>query len=203
MHTVNLLTSLVAHHHVLAYVLIFFGLIFEGEVTLISAGILIYLGALNMPLTLFLVLTGSLVKTFYCYYLGKFIHKKWNHTKCFKYIEKRVYYFLPNFEQKPFWSIFVSKFIMWLNFSVIIFAGYSKVNFKTYLKAEVLSTLIWVPAMLVLGYFFSYTALGISREIWEFSLVILVLFIIFSLFDRLVSWVYELELFEKFYDKSE
>ncbi len=198
MNTVNFLIRLVENYQVLAYALIFFGLIFEGEFILISAGILIYLGALNLPLTIFFVLAGSFVKTFYCYYLGKFIYEKWNHIKFFKYIEKRVYYFLPNFQQKPFWSIFVSKFIMWLNFSVIIFSGYSRINFKTYLKAEVLSTIIWAPLLLILGYFFSYTALRISQEIREFSLVILILFIIFILFDKLVSWLYEL--FEEFYN---
>lgn len=198
MYTIHLLTRLVENHQILAYVLIFLGLIFEGEFTLISAGILIYLGALNLPLTIFLVLVGSFIKTFYSYYLGKFIHKKWNHTKFFKYIERRVYYFLPNFQQKPFWSIFISKFIMWLNFSVLIFSGYSKINFKTYLKAEALSTVIWVPTLLILGYFFSYTALRISRGIGEFLLVILILFMVFILFDKLVSWLYEL--FEEFYN---
>jgi len=200
MHTVKFLTNLVVHHQTLVYGLIFLGLIFEGEFVLISAGILIHLGALNLPLTIILVLAGSFVKTFYCYYLGMLIYKKWNHIKFLKYIEKRVYYFLPNFKQKPFWSIFVSKFIMWLNFSVIVFSGYSKIKFKTYLKAEVLSTIIWAPLLLTLGYYFSFAAVHISREIWKFSLIILLFVIGFILLDRLIGWFYEI--FEEFYDKK-
>jgi membrane-associated protein len=198
MQTVNFLARLVEHHQVLVYFLIFLGLIFEGEFVLISSGILIHLGAINPMITITVVFIGSLVKTFYCYYLGSFIHKKWNHTKFLQHIEKKVNYFLPNFKEKPFLSIFVSKFIMWLNFSVIVFSGYSKINFKTYLKAEILSTIIWAPTLLLLGYFFSYTALHVSREIWKFSMIVLILFILFVLFDRLVGWLYEL--FEEFHN---
>jgi membrane protein DedA with SNARE-associated domain len=89
---------------------------------------------------------------------------------------------------------------MGANNIVIIFCGYEKINYKKFLKAEIIATAIWAPLLLTLGYIFSYTALHVSREIWRFSMVILVLFIIFILFDKLVSWVYEL--FEEFYDEQ-
>lgn len=200
MQTVNFLRHLVENHQTLAYLLIFIGLIFEGEFTLISAGILINLGALNLPIALLVIFGGSLVKTFYCYHLGKLLFKKWSHTKFLKYIDRRVHYLLPRFEQKPFWSIFFSKFIIWLNFSVIVFSGFKNINWKTYLKAEILSTIIWAPALLILGYFFSYTAFHISGEIWSFTLIVLLLFLAFVLFDKLIAWLYEL--FEEFYDTA-
>jgi len=52
--------------------------------------------------------------------------------------------------------------------------------------------MVWAPLMLLLGYFFSYTALNISRDIWKFLIVVISLYIIFILFDKLVSWIYEL-----------
>ena len=200
MHTVKILTNLLANHQVLVYAVMFFGLIFEGEFTLISAGILIHLGILNLPLTLILILAGSFTKTFYCYYLGKLIHEKWSHTKFLKYIENRVHYFFPHFQEKPFWSIFISKFIMWLNFSVIVFSGYSRVKFKTYLKAEILSTVIWAPLLLLLGSFFSFTALHISREIWKFSLIIVLFVVGFILLDKFIGWLFEV--FEQLSDTN-
>ena len=198
MHTVAFLRNLVEHHETLVYLIIFAGLIFEGEFTLISAGILIHLQAIDIPLTVAIVIVGSLIKTFYCYYLGALIYEKWNHKKFLKYIEKRVLYVLPHFRTRPFWSIFVSKFIMWMNFSVIIFSGYSKINLKTYLKAELLATAIWLPLLLTMGYFFSYTALHVSREIWRFSLIILLLVLGFIILDKLMTWLFEV--FEEFYD---
>lgn len=200
MHVASILNNIVEHHQILAYIVIFLGLIFEGEIVLISAGILAHLGALDFNTTLFFVLIGGLTKTFLFYYLGEFIYKKWNHTNFMKYIEEKVFDFMPNFDRKPFWSIFISKFIMGVNYLVIIFSGYKKINYKTYLKAEFLSTIIWAPLLLYLGYFFSYTALSITKEISRFSLVIIVLIIGFIFFDKLLAFTYQM--FEKFYDNK-
>lgn len=197
MHTVNLLTSLVEHHQVLAYVVIYFGLIFEGEIFIISTGILAHLGALNFWFSLLFILLGGFSKTILGYAFGKFLYKKYNHNRVFGYIQRRVYAILPRFKVKPFWSIFVSKFIMGANYLVVIFAGYEGIEYKKFLKAEISSTLIWAPFMLSVGYFFGYTALHITREIWKFSMVVLIMFIIFVLFDKFVGWLYEL--FEEFY----
>jgi len=202
MHTVNLLIGLVEHHQILIYFVIYLGLIFEGEFTIISAGILAHLGALNFWVVLVFVLLGGFSKSLLGYMLGGILHKEFHHHKFFKYIRRRVYSILPRFKERPFWSIFISKFIMGINYIVIIFAGFENIEYKKYLKAEISSTLIWGPVLLSLGYVFGYTALHISREIWKFSMVILVLFIVFIMFDKLVSWLFELS--EEFYnDKQE
>ena len=120
MHTVNLLTRLIEDHQILAYGIIYLGLLFEGEFFLISAGILAHLGALNVWLGLLIALLGGLSKTFMGYALGEFLYKIFNHHKFFKYIQKRVYIILPRFKTKPFWSIFISKFIAGANNVVII-----------------------------------------------------------------------------------
>jgi len=200
MHTINLLIRLVEHYQVFVYLLIFIGLIFEGEFTLISTGILAHLGALNLFFAFFFVILGALTKTFIGYELGKLLFNKFNHHKFFRYIEKRVFGILPRFKDKPFWSIFISKFILGANHIVIIFSGYQKIDYKKFLKAEISATIIWAPVLLLLGYFFSYTALHVSREIWKFLMVVLILFIIFILFDKFVSWLYEL--FEEFYNEN-
>jgi membrane-associated protein len=201
MYTVNLLRHLVENHQFWVYFFIFLGLIFEGEFVLISTGIFLFLGALSFPLAILVIMCGLLGKTFLGYYIGECIHLKWNHTKFLKRMEKHVLKVMPHFKKKPFWSIFVSKFIFGVNNIVIIFSGYQKIKFKKYLKAEFCSTLIWAPALLALGYFFSYTALHVSREIWRFSFIILLLVVAFFIFDKLVGWIYKL--FEEFYDDAD
>lgn len=199
MHTVNLLTSLVEHHQILVYVVIYIGLIFEGEFVIISTGILAHLGALNFWFCLIFIFLGGLSKTFLGYAFGEFLFKRFQNNRFFQYVEKRVLLTMPRFKDNPFWSIFISKFIM-MNHLVIIFSGYRKIDYKKYLKAEFFATIIWAPLLLSLGYFFSYTALHISSEIWRFLMVILIFFIMFKLFDKLVSWLYEL--FEEVYDEK-
>jgi membrane-associated protein len=197
MHTIHFLIRLVEHHQVLTYGIIYLGIIFEGEFFLICTGILTHLGALNFEFALMFVLLGGLSKTVLGYALGEFLFKKFNRNKFFKYIQKRVYSILPGFKNKPFWSIFVSKFIMGANHLVIIFSGFERINYRKFLKAEISSTVIWAPMLLLLGYFFSYTAFRVSHNIWKFLIVILILFMIYIIFDKLVGWLYEL--FEEFY----
>jgi membrane protein DedA with SNARE-associated domain len=143
------------------------------------------------------MLCGGAVKTFGGYYLGELIHKYWNNNNFLKHVEKRVHYLMPHFKEKPFWSIWLSQFIMGVNYLVIIFCGYNKVNYKTYLKADLSSTLVWAPLLLSLGYFFGQTALSFSKEISRFSLIILILIIIFLLFDKLVAYFYSFLLYFK------
>ena len=199
MHTVQALNHLIQDNQVLAYILIFLGLIFEGEIVVITTGVLSYLGALNFWVSLSFILAGGMAKTFGGYYLGGFLYKKYSHHSFFRYLEKRVLFFMPRFEKKPFWSIFISKFIM-MNHLVIIFAGYKNIDFKKYLKAEISSTVFWASGLMLLGYFFSYAAIRISDEIWRFSLIVLVLIILFIIFDRLLGWIYEI--FEGFYNNT-
>ncbi len=192
MHTVFFLNKLVEHNQVLAYLVIFLGMVFEGEVILITTGVLARLGAFDLWSVGIFVLLGGLAKTVGMYYVGVFLHEKYNHNKYFRFVEKRVITFVPHFKERPFWSIFVSKFIIGINYLVLIFSGYNRINLKTYFKAEIISTIIWAPLLLSVGYFFGHTALGVSREMWKFSLVVLLLVIGFLIFDKLVAMVYKI-----------
>lgn len=192
MHTVQILNLLVENHQVIAYFLIFLGLIFEGEVVIITTGVLCYLGALDFWISLSFILAGGMVKTFGGYYFGDFLYRKYKQHTFFKFLEGRVSYFMPRFKQKPFWSIFISKFITGINYLIIIFSGYNKINLKTYLKAEILSTIIWAPLLLSLGFFFSQIAITVSKEISRFSFIILLLLIVFLLFDKLMAAFYRI-----------
>ncbi len=191
METVSLLTNFVEQYQFLAYALILVGIIFEGEVIVISAGILTHLGALNFWVALVFIFLGGMGKTILGYALGRLLYQKFNHNRFFCYIQRKVHSLMPNFQEKPFWSIFISKFIIGANHAVILFSGYERIDYKKYLKAEIFATAIWAPLLLSLGYFFSYTALHVSEEIWRFSMIVLVLLILFFIFDKLASLAYE------------
>jgi len=190
MHTVQVLSHVVENNQLFAYLLIFLVTIVEGEIIAISAGIMILLGALNFWICLLAILCGGTIKTFLGYYIGKTLNEKFNNHRFFRYVEKKVFTIMPHFEQKPFWSIFISKFLL-INHLVIIFAGYKKIIFKKYLQAEVISTVIWAPGLLLLGYFFSYAAIRLSGEISDFLLIIVLFIIGFFLLDKLITLLYD------------
>ena len=60
---------------------------------------------------------------------------------------------------------------------------------------------MWGPGLLSLGYLFSYTALNVSREVSKFSLVVILLIILYIMVDRLLGSAYQI--FEEFYDNVE
>ena len=59
------------------------------------------------------------------------------------------------------------------------------------MQVETLATLIWIPCFVVMGYLFSYTAVSVSRNAWKFSLVVLLLVILYFIVDKFISWLYE------------
>jgi len=192
MNTVNALANFVAGNEVLAYILIFLGIIIEGEVVVLFSGILAYLGGLNITTLFFVGVLGIASKSYLGYYLGAYLERKYPHNRFFRYIESKILYFLPHFKDRPFWSVFVSKFIYGINHFAIILSGYLKINFKTYFKAEFSSSIIWLMEFLAIGYFFSYSAIGITKDIRKFSILILLFIIAFLLFEKFITFLYEL-----------
>lgn len=190
--TIKLLTNFVHQHEVLAYVLLFFAVIIEGEFVLLVSGILAHLGALSFPILYIVGYLGAFGKTYVGYGLGVFLKRRYPRSRFFRFVMRRVNDLLPSFKKDPFWSIFTSKFIVGINHFVLIYSGYVKVPKKTYYKAELSSSLAWIFEFLALGYFFSFAAFSISRDIRKFTLIILAFVIGFVIVQRLINLFLEM-----------
>lgn len=200
--SINLIRHFVEEHAVIAYALVVLGVIVEGEVAVILAGIFSHLGSLNPFIALICVIFGGGVKSFLGYTIGFHLQLKHSHRPFLGKIEKRISYFLPHFDQEPFWSIFISRFfILGIGWFTLIFSGFKKVPIKIYAKAEAFSLAIWSVGILALGFFFSYTALSISKDVRNFLGIILVFFIAFFVLERIIALF--IELFEKKEVKTE
>ncbi len=193
MHTINALEHFAQGYEFLAYVLLFLGVVIEGELSVIFAGILAQIGVLSMPIVMAVSFAGAVVKTVSWYYLGVFLHRKYSHTKFLTYIKDKVLYMLPRLIERPFWSIFLSKFIYGINHLTLILSGYLRINFNTYFKAEFYSSAIWVAVMSALGFFFSQAAIGYSRELHKFSLVVLLLIVGFIFLEKFIVFLFTLK----------
>ena len=187
--------SFVNAHSILAYVALFLGVFWEGEISLIIAGILVHLEVLSPTLTVSIAVMAALSKTIFGYYLGEYIGDKFPNSGFLKFFERKVLYFLPRFKEKPFWSIFLSKCIYGVNNATLVFAGYIGVDFKKYFKAELVSSLLWFGVMFGLGLFFSATALAWNSGIRMFFLTILIFIIIFMFIQKIINLF--IEIFEE------
>lgn len=180
-------------HAVMVYIVIFLGVILEGEIVVIFAGIFSYLGSINIFVALASVVLGGASKSLIGYTIGYYLNKHHSHRPFINKIERRISYFFPRFKERPFWSIFVSRFfILGIGWFTIVFSGYRNIPLKMYIKAESYSLVLWSVGVTALGYFFGYTALAISRDIRHVLVLILVFFISFFILEKLIAFIVEL-----------
>lgn len=179
-------------HADIAYILITLGVIIEGEIVVVLAGIFANLGSLNVFIAFIATMIGGGAKSIIGYSLGYYLQKHHSGKPIIYQAERRVNYFLPRFAEKPFWSILVSRFlILGLHWFSLIFSGYKKIKLKTFAEAELASLMIWSVAVLALGYVFSFTALSISRDIRKFIGIIFLFFIAFFILERIIAFIIE------------
>jgi len=177
----------------IAYLLVILGMIIEGEIVVVIAGIFTHLGSLNIFLVVISIIVGGSIKSFVGYNIGFYLQKHHSTNKFLMQAESRVNYFLPNYLQKPFLSIFLSRFlILGMHFFSLVFAGYKKIKIRTFIKAEASSLVAWSIAMLSIGYFFSLTAMSISKDIRKFLGIILIFFLMFFILEKIIAFAVEL-----------
>ena len=168
-------------------------MLIEGEVIVITSGIFVHLGSLNLLITFVVIVLGCCLKASLGYGFGFYLQKNHSHLSIVRRIENRVNYFLPNFSKRPFWAIFLSGFlILSMNLFTHIYSGYKRIKLHIFAKAIISSILVWSSIMLSLGYFFSYTALSISHDIRRFLITILVCFVFFFILEKIIAFTIEL-----------
>lgn len=191
--SISVIRHFIEIHAVIIYIIIFFGVIIEGEIVVIFAGIFAFLGSINIFIALAFVLLGGVTKSLIGYTVGFYLNKHHSHRPFMNKIEKHISHLMPRFIDRPFWSIFTSRFlIMGIGWLTLIFSGYKNIPLNIYIKAEGYSLALWSLFMISLGYFLGYTALTISRDIRHILLLILVFFIGFFILEKLISFVFEI-----------
>lgn len=191
--TINFIKHFAASNANIAYVLIALGIIIEGEIVVILAGIFAHLGSLNIYYIILFIILGGGIKSVLGYSLGYYLQKNHSNKRFIHQTICRINYFLPNFIHKPFLSIFLSRFlILGMHSFALVFAGYKKIKLRTFIKAEISSLIAWSLVMLSIGYFFSYTALSISRDVRKFLGIILIFFIMFFILEKIIAFIIEL-----------
>ncbi len=190
--TLSHIRHFVELHADIAYLLIVLGVIIEGEIVVIIAGIFANLGSLNIFVAFIMTMIGGASKSIIGYSFGYYLQRKHSENSIVKYSERRVGYFLPRFGERPFFSVFASRFlILGLHWFTLVFSGYKKIKLRTFAEAELASLMLWSTLVLALGYFFSYTALSISRDVRRFIGIIFLFFIAFFILEKIIAFIIE------------
>lgn len=191
--SISTIRSFIEVHAVLVYFVIFLGVILEGEIVVIFAGIFSHLGSINIFIALIAVILGGATKSFLGYFIGYSLNKHHSHNTFIQKVERRISSLLPHFKDKPFWSIFISRFFLFgIGWFTLVFSGYRNVPIRTYIKAEAMSLSIWSVGVILLGFSFSHTALSISRDVRNFLVMIIIFFILFFILEKMIAFMIEL-----------
>ncbi len=189
--TIEHIVPFILLHRNIGYVLLFFMMVLEGEVFLIIAATLVHLKAFDIGDVFFISLGGVIIGNALWYYLGIIIGTRGFAKKIVNHAERTILYFLPHFRERPFLSIFISKFIYGINHAVVIMAGVFKIDFIFFLKAESLASVVWVILQMFVGYFFGYAAIKITNKVSYFALIIGVFVVAFILLQKFSINLYE------------
>lgn len=188
--SIDTFIPLVQDHRFLAYSALFIAMLIEGEVFLIIAGMLASLRALDFGDVLWVAYVGVLLGDASWYAFGMLI--VWAEKLAFlsRWAERSVLAFLPRFREKPFLSIFLSKFIYGVNHAVLVLSGILRVPFSLFMKAEAVASFVWVATYAVAGYMFGHAAVVFTRKASYFALLIVVFVVVFILLQKLASSYY-------------
>ena len=173
---------------VYGYGFIFLGTIFEGELVLLAAGFLAYLGTLNFWLVLLVGFSGAVIGDNIWYYIGRhggtpFLQK---FGKFFFLNNKRIARAKVYFEDHGAKTIFFSRFVFGTRISSAILAGTLGMTREKFFKSNVLGAGAWAIITTMLGYAFgnSFSLLRHYLQRTETALLILGVIVIIILILR-------------------
>jgi len=185
--TIEHIIPFVELHRHIGYVILFLVMVVEGEVFVIIAGILAHLKIFDIGDVIWVALFGVLVGDLLWYEFGAFIAGPGKFPDVARFAEKTVLIFLPRFRERPFKSIFLSKFIYGANHATLILSGVLKVKFLIFAKAEVIASIIWVLVFSMVGYIFGYAVLAVTHKVTHFILIAVIFMVGFVLLQRFLS----------------
>lgn len=174
---INLAQHLSTAHAFEIYVLIFIGMIIEGDLVLIFTGVAVHLKLITFPMAVMVALAGTIVKALIGYWAGRQLRISHGHREWVQKIDKKVHETLPKISEKPFVSLLASKFlygVFLVSYFALMFLGYKNIGLEKALKADTLASLIWIVLLIIVGITSSATALKFAHNISQFGEVLLV-----------------------------
>lgn len=171
----------------LAYLLVFFGMILEGEVTLFTALYLGMLGALDFKYLGIVLVLGIFTGDFLWYRFGFFVAHhpslKWLDEKT----ERMARILDEQLEARPIHTLFISKFTYGLNRIALMRAGATKVPLTSFLEADIMAVSVWLSLVGGIGFILSKSFAEFARYIKYLEVGFVLGIIVFILLTQIVS----------------
>lgn len=174
------------------YFIIFFGTLLGGEVVILIASFLAFLGFFNIYLVLLISTIGIIISDSFWYWLGwnskDFINRS---NFLFRLVRYPNYLLENHFNHRIGKLLILSKFIYGTRTATLVASGYQRLPYRRFIYYNLISIFLWISIVVTLGYLMGFSWHYLERynnylQYFAFSgLIVLVVFkLIFRYFIR-------------------
>lgn len=168
----------------LAYILIFLGMMIEGDTVLFVAAFLTHQGILHPFPMLLTALWGMILGDNLWYTLGFRLRNA--STFLNRWAEKLAQPFDEHLKNHPLRTIFISKFTYGVGHAIFFRAGAIRIRWRKLEQSDILATIFWMAIVTGLGYFSSASFSLVKRYLRFGEVALLLGLIIFFTLEHLI-----------------
>lgn len=165
-----------------SYLILFIGVVVEGEIFPLAAGFLVSLGYMNLYTSIGVTFIGAFVGDILWFLAarrwGRALVDRWGHLIWLK--ASRLKWLEEHFANNGKKTLFITKFMYSFGHSSIVVAGIARMNFQEFIKVDLPASFLWAAAFVLLGQFFggSYGLLkDVLRDVGLALMIVVVLVI--------------------------
>lgn len=170
------------------YLVLFLGVVVEGEIFPLAAGALAAMSFMNMYAVIVVTFVGAVVGDILWFLAARHWGRKLvERFGRFFFRRKRLARLEKHFQVNGKRTLFITKFIYSFGHSSIVVAGIAGMDIREFIKIDVVASLLWACLFVLLGSFFG-ASLGLlqhfMRDITWFVVVALVVIIVVQWYAR-------------------
>jgi membrane-associated protein len=165
LHLDKYLGNIISEYGTFTYVLLLITLFCEtglvvtpflpGDSLLFAAGTFAAIGALDLPVLLLVLYCGPILGDSSNYWIGRFIGPKIFSRENVRFLNRKNLEKTHAFYEKHGGkAVIIARFMPIFRTFVPFIAGIGKMNYLRFLSYSVVGTLLWITALVLLGYFF-------------------------------------------------
>lgn len=169
----------------LGYILAFFGMVFEGDGSLFAIAFLTAEGFFDAGDMLIVVFLSVIFGDTLWYFVGR------NYIASFPRVTAWINRFAKPFDQhlseRPTRTLLLTKFVYGAHHAVLIRAGMSKMDFRKFIKSDLISIVVWVAVIGGLGYFSSISLSYEKKYLRYAEISLLIALILFFIVEHYIK----------------
>ncbi len=184
----SLFLSQIVSIGIIAYPVIFVLMMIEGDAVIFASFFLIFSGILDPATTFLVIFFGAIIGDTLWYHVGLTSEPKnkislWILNGSSKLTSK----FDDHIKDRPFRTVFISKFTYGLHHLILLRAGIIKSNFRKFIEIDILATVVWIIIVGSLGYASGASFELVKHKLEHFEIGVLAAVFIFIILGEIVS----------------